>query len=131
MSHSDPISDMLTRIRNAIQASHDFVYVPINRTIRSILDILIEEGFIDKVGEVENSRDLLVCVNLKYYKGEPVIRGLQKISKPGRRVYVRRTKIRSTLNHVGVGILTTSKGVLSDKEARYQKVGGEYLCQVW
>ena len=129
--HSDLIADVLTRIRNAVQASHKFVYVPTNRTIRSILEILKQEGFINEFSEVKNTSTPQVKIDLRYYEGKPVLRGLRRVSKPGRRFYVGRKKIGSTLNHIGVGILTTPKGVLSDKQAEYQRVGGEYLCQVW
>ena len=131
MSHSDPIGDAVTRIRNSVMASHKKVNVPANRTIHSILAILLKEGFISKVSEIKNSRGFEICVHLKSYEGKPVIRGLRRVSKPGRRVYVGEKNIGSTMNHIGVGILTTSKGVLSDKQAKYQGVGGEYLCQVW
>ena len=131
MSHSDPIADALTRIRNSSRVKHEFVDVPSNRTIRAVLDILIQEGFIHSIDNVDESSYSKIRVHLKYYEGKPVIRGLKRISKPGRRIYVAGKNIGSTLNNLGVGILTTSRGVLSDKQAKYQGIGGEYLCQVW
>ena len=131
MSLSDPIADALTRIRNASSASHALVYIPFNKTIYSMMKILKQEGFIDHASEVKNSIPPQIRVDLKYYEGKSTIRGLKRISKPGRRVYVDTKNIGETLNNMGVGILTTSKGVFSDKEAKFKHIGGEYLCQVW
>ena len=131
MSLSDPIADALTRIRNAVAASHLLTYVSFNNVIFAMMKILKEEGFIENVIQVKNSSRPQLRIDLKYNKGESSIRGLKRISKPGRRVYVNAKNIGATLNNIGVGILTTPKGVLSDKEAKFQHVGGEYLCQIW
>jgi len=131
MAMSDPVADVLTRIRNAQSAMHDDVEVPVSKLIESILNILKVEGFIGNVSYKEDQKKRYAKVILKYYEGEPVIRGIQKVSKPGRRIYLKWKQIFPTLNNIGLSIISTPKGMLSGKEAKFQNVGGEYICKVW
>ncbi|HAA56976.1 MAG TPA: 30S ribosomal protein S8 [Myxococcales bacterium] len=128
---SDPIADMLTRIRNAIMANHNALSLPSSKMKVQIADILHKEGFISsyetKAGDVQ---DVLHIV-LRYSRGESSIRGLKRVSKPGCRVYTGFRKMPRIRNGLGVAILSTSKGVLSDKEAREKRLGGEVLCYIW
>ena len=133
MSMTDPIADMLTRIRNAIQSHHERVEVPAAKLKVEIARILKSEGFISnyKVVDDQNGRPLL-RIYLKYSPdGEPVIHGIERISRPGRRVYRTKTDIPRVLGGLGLSIVSTSKGVLSGYEALRTGVGGEVLCQVW
>lgn len=132
MAISDPIGDALTRIRNALKARHAKVNVPYSRFRQNVLDVLQREGYIlgYTVQEVRaNIREL--CVDLKYYEGQPVIAKVERVSKPGCRVYGKTGKMPSVLNGLGSLVLSTSKGVLSDKEASRLNVGGEILCRVY
>lgn len=131
---TDPIADMLTRIRNAALARHEKTSMPSNKLKRRIADILKEEGYVADVkettSEIPGSKELTIV--LKYGRDrQSVIDGIRRVSRPGRRVYVRHDHIPRVLSGLGVSILSTSRGVLSDKEARRQKVGGELLCEVW
>ena len=131
---TDPIADMLTRIRNASAARHEKTLVPASNVKKHIAEILKLEGFIADVKEedvVETGHKVLVVV-LKYGRDrQSAIDGIKRVSTPGRRVYVRHDRIPRVLSGLGVSILSTSRGVMSDKEARRQKVGGELICEVW
>lgn len=126
----DPIADYLTRIRNVINLKKKVVKVPFSKIKVEISRILMEEGFISNFKVENNSREMLIY--LKYGpKGESVIRGLKRISKPSRRVYVKWEEIPKVKDGLGVALLSTPKGIMSDKEAREKKIGGELLCEVW
>ena len=128
---TDPIADMLTRIRNANQMRYKEVEVPSSKMKNEIARILKSEGFIvDYKVKKNNIQDILV-LSLKYVDKERVITGLKRISKPGLRVYVKAEEVPSVLNGLGIAIISTSKGVMTDKEARAQKVGGEVIAYVW
>ncbi|MBZ2171482.1 MULTISPECIES: 30S ribosomal protein S8 [Nitratidesulfovibrio] len=124
---TDPIADMLTRIRNAHLALHKEVSVPRSKIKESIAAILKQEGYIEDVATEEAE----IKISLKYFKGKPVISGLKRVSKPGRRVYVGSTDIPKVQNGLGICILSTSSGVLAGTQARDRKVGGELLCEIW
>lgn len=131
MAMSDVISDALTRLRNAQGAKHDTVLLNLNGTVRSILGILQSEGFIDSFSFKEEKGRNQADVTLRYYQNKPVIRGIERVSKPGRRIYHKADKLVATRNNIGISIYSTPKGVLTDKEARVHGVGGEFLCRVW
>lgn len=133
MSMSDPIADMLTRIRNANEAKHDTVDVPASKMKISIADILVNEGYIEKYDLIDNGSSKTIRILLKYGadKNEKIITGLKRISKPGLRVYVSKDELPKVLGGLGVAILSTNKGVITDKEARKLQVGGEVLAFVW
>ena len=132
MSMTDPIADMLTRIRNGIQSRHDRVELPSSKLKVEIARILKSEGFISNYKLVEDKVQPLLRVYLKYSEdGEPVIHGIERISRPGRRVYRNKEEIPRVLGGLGLAIVSTSKGVLSGTEAVKNGVGGEVLCQVW
>ena len=130
---SDPIADMLTRIRNANTAKHDTVDVPASKMKIAIADILVDEGYIAKYDLVEDGSFKTLHITLKYGvdKNEKVISGIKRISKPGLRVYANTEDIPRVLGGLGIAILSTNKGVVTDKEARKLGVGGEVLCFVW
>lgn len=132
MSMTDPIADMLTRIRNAILAKHEEVSIPASKIKLRIASILKDEGFIKDFQFIENHKQGILKIQLKYAPGEKsVIRGLQRVSKPGLRVYVKREEIPRVLDGLGVAILSTSKSILTDRACRELGVGGEILCYVW
>ena len=133
MTMSDPIADMLTRIRNANTAKHDTVDVPASKMKIAIADILVDEGYIAKYDLVEDGSFKTLHITLKYGvdKNEKVISGIKRISKPGLRVYANTEDIPRVLGGLGIAILSTNKGVVTDKEARKLGVGGEILCFVW
>lgn len=132
MPLTDPIADMLTRIRNAVQARHDVVPIPGSKINKSVLEELRDEGYLADVTWQEDGRQGVILVRLKYDgRGDPAIDGLQRVSKPGRRVYVGAGEIPKARSGYGTVILSTSKGVLTDRKARQQGVGGEVLCSVW
>jgi small subunit ribosomal protein S8 len=132
MSMTDPIADMLTRIRNGIQSRHDRVDVPASKLKVEIARILKSEGFISNYKVVEEKPQSLLRVYLKYSdEGEPVIHGIERISRPGRRVYRNKQEIPRVLGGLGLAIVSTSKGVMAGAEAVKSGVGGEVLCQVW
>ena len=133
MNMSDPIADMLTRIRNANTAKHDTVDVPASKMKIAIADILVDEGYIAKYDLVEDGSFKTLHITLKYGvdKNEKVISGIKRISKPGLRVYANTEDIPRVLGGLGIAILSTNKGVVTDKEARKLGVGGEVLCFVW
>ena len=130
---TDPIADMLTRIRNANTAKHDTVDVPSSKMKLAIAKILLDEGYIKSYELVENGKFNDIRITLKYgaSKNEKIISGLQRISKPGLRVYANKEELPKVLGGLGVAIIYTNKGVITDKEARKLGVGGEVLCFVW
>ena len=133
MTMSDPIADMLTRIRNANTAKHDTVDVPASKMKIAIADILLSEGYITKYDIVEDGNFKTIRITLKYGadKNEEVITGLKRISKPGLRVYANRDELPRVLGGLGTAIISTNQGVITDKEARKLNVGGEVLAFVW
>jgi small subunit ribosomal protein S8 len=132
MNVSDPIADMLTRVRNASRARHTDVIVPASRTKREIARILVAEGFIADVHEEREGPTALLRLQLKYVDGKvPVVSGLKRISKPGLRVYARKTDIPRVLGGLGVVIVSTSKGIMTGSEAKKAELGGEILAYVW
>ncbi len=132
MMITDPIADMLTRIRNALVAKHDSVEVPLSKMKKAIADILTEEGFINGYEVVEGEVQSVMKVNLKYGpNNEKVISGIKRISKPGLRVYANSENLPVVLNGLGIAIISTSKGVMTDKKARAAHIGGEVLAYVW
>lgn len=130
---TDPIADMLTRIRNANTAKHDTVDVPSSKMKLAIAKILLDEGYIKSYELVENGKFNDIRITLKYgaSKNEKIISGLQRISKPGLRVYANKEELPKVLGGLGVAIISTNKGVITDKEARKLGIGGEVLCFVW
>ena len=129
---TDPIADMLTRIRNAITAKHTEVVIPASNEKMSILNILLEEGYINEVKLQENGNIKNIVVSLKYdTNGESVIQGLRRISKPGLRVYAEKDKLPKVINGLGIALISTNKGILTDKKARSLGIGGEVLAFVW
>lgn len=130
---NDTISDMLTRLRNANLAKHQIVEVPSTKMTRNIASILLEEGFIQSFEEVGESFNSQLLLSLKY-KGkhrEPVITALRRVSKPGLRVYANRKELPRVLGGLGIAVISTSQGVMTDNKARHQGLGGEVLCYVW
>ena len=129
---TDPIADMLTRIRNAITAKHADVEIPASKTKKAMLDILVEEGYIAGYEEIEKELQNSLKVTLKYgEKGERVITGLKRISKPGLRVFAGKDELPKVLGGLGIAIISTSHGLMTDKEARKAGVGGEVVAFVW
>ena len=129
---TDPIADMLTRIRNAITAKHADVEIPASKTKKAIVDILLNEGYIASYEVIEHELQNSIKITLKYgYKGERVITGLKRISKPGLRVYASCSELPKVLNGLGIAIVSTSKGIMTDKNARSLNLGGEVLAYVW
>lgn len=130
---TDPIADMLTRIRNANTAKHDTVDVPASKMKEAIANILLEEGYVKGVEIVEEGKFKTIHITLKYGKdkNEKVITGIKRISKPGLRVYAGKDELPKVLGGLGVAIISTNKGVLTDKQARAAQVGGEVLAFVW
>lgn len=128
---TDPIADMLTRIRNALTAKHETVEVPASKMKKAIADILLNEGYISNVEMKEDGVQGSLLVTLKYSKEGNVISGLKRISKPGLRVYAKSNEIPKVLNGLGIAILSTSKGIMTDKQARANNLGGEVLAFIW
>ena len=129
---TDPIADLLTRIRNALTAKHETVTVPASNMKKAISDILVNEGFVKSAEVVENNGHKEIFITLKYgAKNQKVISNLKRISKPGLRVYCGYEELPSVLGGLGIAIISTSKGVMTDKEARKLKIGGEVLAYVW
>lgn len=132
MGMTDPIADMLTRIRNALMASYESVDIPRSRLKTDIAKVLKSEGFIKNYKIISDKQQGIMRIFFKFdEKGDPVIEGLKRISKPGCRVYSPSDKIPKVLNGYGINILSTSKGVITDKQARDMNVGGEILCSIW
>ncbi len=129
---TDPIADMLTRIRNAIRVERPQVVVPSSRLKRALADVLKREGYIWDWEEVPDTPRAMLQIHLKYGpNGEQVIRHIRRISKPGRRIYRKADELKPVLNGLGISVVSTSRGVVSDREARQRNVGGEVLCEVW
>ena len=133
MTMSDPIADMLTRIRNANTAKHDTVDVTASKTKIAIANILVDEGYIEKYEMIEDGCFKTMRLTLKYGadKNEKIITGLKRVSKPGLRIYVGKDELPKVLGGLGIAILSTNQGIITDKEARKLKVGGEVLAFVW
>ena len=129
MTMTDPIADMLTRIRNANVVKHETVDVPASNMKKELARILLEEGFIRGYDVIEDGKQGIIRIQLKYGQtGERVISGLKRISKPGMRVYADKHEVPRVLNGLGISIISTSKGILTDKQARKENVGGEVIC---
>ena len=129
---TDPIADMLTRIRNAIMVNKDTVEIPSSNMKKSIADIMLAEGFVSDVKLVEDGYNGKLVVTLKYAgKGRSVINGLKRISKPGLRAYAGVEDMPKVLNGLGIAVLSTNKGIMTDKQAKAANVGGEVLCYIW
>lgn len=132
MAMTDPIADLLTRIRNANMVKHTSVDVPASNVKNKIVEILLEEGYIKGFDVIEDGKQGLIRIELKYGENkERVITGLKRISKPGLRVYAKKTDIPKVLGGLGLAIISTSNGIITDKEARKLGVGGEVICYVW
>jgi len=132
MNITDSIADMLTRIRNATAAKHDTVDIPASNMKKAIAKILLEEGYIKNIHNINDGKQGIIRIHLKYGTGRaPVISGLRRISKPGLRIYTSCEDCPKVLKGLGVVILSTSKGIMTDKSARKEKVGGEVLAYVW
>lgn len=132
MTMTDPIADMLTRIRNALTASYNSVDIPSSRKKIDIAKVLKSEGFIKNFKIIADNKQGIMRIFFRYdEKGEPIIEGLKRVSKPGCRIYTKGDRIPQVLNGYGINILTTSKGVMTDKQARKQGVGGEIICSIW
>ena len=130
---TDPIADMLARIRNAVMARHDRVVIPASKLKGTIAEVLKSEGYVaDVARDTEESVREVISITLKYGKDKiPAIEGIERVSKPGRRVYVRAQDIPKVRSGLGIAVLSTSRGIMSDRQARKVGVGGELLCQIW
>ncbi len=132
MTVSDPIADMLTRIRNAVMAQHDSVMIPVSKMGMSITKSLKDEGFIGDYEVVKDKANRMIKIQLKYSeKNKPILTGLERVSKPGLRVYMGSKEIPRVAGGLGIAIVSTSKGVMTGQQARRQRLGGELLCYVW
>ena len=132
MKMTDPIADMLTRIRNANTVGHETVEIPASKMKKAIAEILKEEGYITDFEVIEDDKQGMIKVTMKYGSNkERVISGIKKISKPGLKVYAKANEVPKVLGGLGIAIISTSKGIVSDKEARKLGVGGEVICYVW
>ena len=131
MNLTDPIADMLTRIRNAVRAKHTTVDVPYSKVKNEIANILLNEGFIADTEIVENGVNKNIRITLKYKDSKSVIQGLKRISKPGLRIYAEKEELPRVLNGLGIAIISTSKGIVTDKVARQNGVGGEVMAYIW
>ncbi|MBR5237002.1 MAG: 30S ribosomal protein S8 [Clostridia bacterium] len=131
MQVTDPIADMLTRIRNANSARHETVDVPASNMKKAIAAILLEEGYIKNYQVIEDGKQGIIRIALKYVGKEKVISGIQRISKPGLRIYKNTEELPKVLKGLGIAIISTSKGIMTDKKARQENVGGEVLAFVW
>ena len=132
MQMSDVIADMLTRIRNANDAKHATVDIPASKMKKAIADILVEEGYVKSYTVIEDGKQGVIRVTLKYGQGKAkVIRGIRRVSKPGLRIYAGYEDMPKVMNGLGIAIVSTSKGIMTDKKARATKIGGEVLAVVW
>ena len=131
MQVTDPIADMLTRIRNANSARHDSVDVPASNMKKAIAEILLEEGYIKNYQIIDDGKQGIIRIALKYAGKQRVISGIKRVSKPGLRIYKNKEELPNVLKGLGVAIISTSKGIMSDKKARKENVGGEVLAFVW
>lgn len=128
---TDPIADMLTRIRNAIMVKKETVEIPASRAKKAIADILLSEGYVDDVKVVENEYNGTIVITLKYVDKQSVINGLERVSKPGLRAYTDVANMPKVIGGLGIVILSTNKGIMTEKRAKKENVGGEVLCRVW
>ena len=129
---TDPVADMLTRIRNAVRVEHPLVEMPLSKIKRGLAEVLKREGYIWDWEEIAAEPSKQLRVHLKYGpNGERVIRHVRRVSKPGRRVYSGTAELKPVLGGLGIRIISTSRGVISDREARQRKLGGEVLCEIW
>ena len=131
MVMTDPIADMLTRIRNANQMRHATVDMPASKLKKQVLELLKKEGYIVNITVIKGDVQDTLRVTLKYLQNDRVIKGLKRISKPGLRVYAKTNEIPKVLNGLGIAVISTSNGIVTDREARKQKVGGEILAYIW
>ncbi|NLJ95175.1 MAG: 30S ribosomal protein S8 [Clostridiaceae bacterium] len=131
MQITDPIADMLTRIRNAGSAGHETCQVPSSKMKRSIADILLAEGYINGVEYKEDNKQGELTITLKYFEDKPVIGGMKRISKPGLRIYAKAEEVPTVLDGLGVALISTSQGIMTDKNARNAGIGGEVLAFIW
>ena len=131
MVMTDPIADMLTRIRNANIVRHEVVEIPSSNVKKSIANILLQEGYVKDIEEYADGAVSMLRMSLKYQGKERIITGLKRISKPGLRVYCKKDSIPKVLNGLGTAIISTSKGIITDKEARNLGLGGEVICYIW
>ena len=132
MNITDPIADMLTRIRNANTSKFKTVDIPASNMKKSIAKILLDEGYVKAVEEIENETQGIIRITLKYdEKGKRVIAGLKRISKPGLRIYAAKDELPQVLNGLGIAIISTSQGLMTDKDARQKGIGGEVLAYIW
>lgn len=131
MTMTDPVADYLTRLRNAIQAGHKRVDVPASNLKREMTKLLQEEKYISKYAEIKGTSQNVLRIHLKYTDGKPVIEGLKRISTPGLRKYIDARSLPRVLGGLGIAIISTSRGLMTDQQARQAKVGGEVLCEIW
>ncbi|MDP4200954.1 MAG: 30S ribosomal protein S8 [Bacteroidota bacterium] len=127
----DTIGDFLTRVRNALKARHKYVDVPASNLKIAMAEIMREQGYVDSIERIEDTKQGMLRVTLKYTNGQPAIMGLKRISTPGLRKYTKATETPRVLSGLGIAILSTPKGLMTDKQARQANVGGEILCYVW
>lgn len=131
MSMTDPIADMLTRIRNAVLAGHETLGMPASKTKVKIAEILKAEGYIEDYGRNDEGHQGTLSINLKWFRGAPAIEGLKRVSRPGQRQYAKCDEIPKVRNGLGIMIISTSHGMMTDRVARKKRVGGELVCSVW
>jgi small subunit ribosomal protein S8 len=132
MKTSDPLSDLLNRLRNGMRAGHDRVDVPASRIKEDVLRVLADEGYVSSWRRVEEKGRPVLRVGLKYdHEGSPIVEGLKRVSRPGRRVYTPAKEIPDVLGGLGISIISTSKGIVTGRKARESRLGGEILCNVW
>jgi small subunit ribosomal protein S8 len=131
MAVTDPVADFLTRIRNATKAKHKKVDIPVSKLKIELSRILLENNFIQHYTILEEGSRKNIRIYLKYYERFSIVKGLRRISKPGIRTYSKNTELPRVLNGLGIAVVSTSKGIMTEKQARQQKIGGEILCYVW
>jgi small subunit ribosomal protein S8 len=131
MTMTDPVADYLTRLRNAVQARHKRLDIPASNLKRELTKLLVAHKFISGYTEIKETAQGVLRIQLKYNDGEPVITGLKRISKPGLRKYAAATEVPRVLGGLGIAVISTPKGLMTDTEARQAKVGGEVLCEIW
>lgn len=131
MNVTDPIADMLTRIRNANSQKHDTVDIPFSKVKKAISDILVEEGFVKSQEVLQDGVKKTIRLTLKYENKTRVLQGLKRISKPGLRIYANSEELPRVLNGLGIAVISTSKGIMADKKARKENIGGEVLAYIW
>ena len=131
MSMTDPIADMLTRIRNAVMAGHENLEMPASKTKMKIAEILAQEGYINGFSSAQDGPQARLTIDLKWFQGSPAIEGLRRVSRPGQRQYAKVGDIPKVRNGLGIMIVSTSRGMMTDRAARKMGVGGELICSVW